>query len=159
MTVAIQLRSLFVNNIFLATAASLCTAQVLKMIFFIITNKGGRVLDAITTVVWRTGGMPSSHSAVVCALVTSVGFKEGVSSNLFIFSIWFALVVLRDALGVRRAAGLQAKALNFLGRQFMEKTGVDFHAVKEIQGHSPLEVAVGAFLGICIATGFAILHV
>jgi acid phosphatase family membrane protein YuiD len=76
---------------------------------------------------------------------------------LFIFSFWFALVVLRDALGVRRAAGLQAKALNHLGRQASEKNGVDFHPVKEIQGHTPLEVVVGGLLGIFIAAGFALL--
>ncbi|GHV95700.1 hypothetical protein AGMMS50293_20200 [Spirochaetia bacterium] len=101
--------------------------------------------------------MPSSHSAVVCSLTASVAFVEGIASNLFVFSFWFTLVVLRDALGVRRAAGLQAKALNNLGRQTADKAGVDFHAVKEIQGHSPLEVVVGCFLGVFIAAGFALL--
>ena len=67
------------------------------------------------------------------------------------------MVVLRDALGVRRAAGLQAKALNTLGKQFAEKTGFEFHAVKEVQGHTPLEVVVGSLLGIMIAVGFYLL--
>jgi len=101
--------------------------------------------------IWRTGGMPSSHAAIVCALVTSVGIYEGLDSNLFIFSLIFAMVVLRDAVGVRRAAGLQAKALNNLGRQYAKLTGMEFHSVKEIQGHTPLEVLVGVVLGIAIA--------
>ena len=153
MPVVIKLKSLFENIIFLATASSLCMAQILKMIIFIISHRRGRFLDAITTVIWRTGGMPSSHSAVVCALVTSIGFTEGISTNLFVFSFWFALVVLRDAMGIRRSAGLLAKGLNTLGKQVSEKTGLDFHLVKEIQGHTPLEVIVGCLLGIFIAVG------
>jgi len=153
---AAAIRSLLENNIFLATASSLFTAQLLKMVIFMLSHRRRKLREALETAMWRTGGMPSSHSAVVCSLTASVGFAEGISSNLFIFSFWFALVVLRDALGVRRASGLQAKALNYLGKQTAEKIGVDFHAVKEIQGHSPLEVLVGALLGIFIAAGFAL---
>jgi len=153
---AAAIRSLFENNIFLATASSLCTAQLLKMVIFVLAHRRRKLRDAIETAIWRTGGMPSSHSAVVCALTASVGFTEGITSNLFIFSFWFALVVLRDAVGIRRASGLQARALNHLGRQVAEKTGIDFHSVKEIQGHTPLEVLVGALLGIFIAAGFAL---
>jgi acid phosphatase family membrane protein YuiD len=149
------LKSLFENIIFLSTVSSLFTAQLLKMVIFILSYRHRKIRDAIETAIWRTGGMPSSHSAVVCSLTTSIAFAEGIDSNLFVFSFWFALVVLRDAVGVRRAAGLQAKALNNLGKQSTEKIGVDFHAVKEIQGHSPLEVVVGGFLGIFIAAGFA----
>jgi acid phosphatase family membrane protein YuiD len=67
------------------------------------------------------------------------------------------MVTLRDALGVRRSAGLQARALNNLGKMASEKTGLEFHAVKEIQGHTPLEVLVGVFLGVFIAAGFCLL--
>jgi acid phosphatase family membrane protein YuiD len=64
------------------------------------------------------------------------------------------MVVLRDSVGVRRAAGMQAKALNSLGKQSAEKTGIIFRSVKEIQGHTPLEVFVGASLGVVIAIIF-----
>ena len=151
------IKHLFENIIFLSTASSLCMAQLIKMLIFLLGNRRKKIHDVIETAIWRTGGMPSSHSAVVCALTTSVGFTEGVSSNLFVFCLVFSMVVLRDALGVRRAAGLQARALNELGKQSSEKAGVDFHAVKEIQGHTPLEVLVGVFLGIFIAAGFALL--
>ena len=101
--------------------------------------------------------MPSSHSAIVCSLATSTGIKEGVASNYFIFSLFFALVVLRDSFGVRRAAGLQAKALNSLGKQSAEITGIEFQSVKEIHGHSLREVLAGASLGILIAVLFYLL--
>lgn len=156
-TMTTAIRSLFENIIFLSTVTSLVTAQVLKMIFYLITNKNIKIWDAIGTMIWRTGGMPSSHSAVVCSLTMSTGIREGISSNFFIFSIVFAMIVLRDSFGVRRAAGLQAKALNNLGKQSAEKTGVEFNSVKEIQGHSIREVLAGAMLGILIAIIFHLL--
>jgi len=154
MTVATALKSLFENKIFLATVLSLVIAQVLKLVFYLFRTKNKKKWDAIETVIWRTGGMPSSHSAVVCSLATSVGIYEGITSTFFILSLIFALVVLRDSVGVRRAAGLQAKALNNLGKQFAKYSGQDFHSVKEIQGHTPLEVLVGSCLGVLIAVVF-----
>jgi len=155
-----DIRALFVNPLFLSTACSLCTAQVLKTLIFILSGRRGKAKELIEITMWRTGGMPSSHSALVAALATSVAFiffKDGIDANLFIFSFWFMLVVVRDALGVRRSAGLQARALNNLGRQIAEKMDINFNPVKEIHGHSPLEVVVGALLGIFIAAGFALL--
>ena len=149
-----NLKALFSSTIFLSSVSSLCTAQLLKGIIYAIKGRKKKTRELVEIVTWRTGGMPSSHAAVVCSLCTSVAFVEGITSNLFVFSFWFALVVLRDALGVRRSAGLLARALNNLGRQTAEKTGVEFSAVKEIQGHTPLEVAVGVLLGIFIAAGF-----
>jgi acid phosphatase family membrane protein YuiD len=156
MSVATAIKSLFENKIFLSTFTSLITAQILKMVtyFFSVKNKDFRKWDVIETMIWRTGGMPSSHSAIVCSLVTAAGISEGVSSNFFIFSLVFAMVVLRDSMGVRRASGIQAKALNNLGKQSAEKTGLDFHSVKEILGHTPFEVLVGSLLGILIAVLF-----
>jgi acid phosphatase family membrane protein YuiD len=150
-------RVLFENMIFLSSISSLCVAQLLKSIIYIVNKRKKKTQELIEILIWRTGGMPSSHAALVCSLCTSIAFVEGISSNLFIFSFWFALVVLRDALGVRRSAGLLAKALNNLGKQAAEKNGFDFNVVKEIQGHTPLEVIVGAFLGFFIAAGLNLL--
>ena len=147
------IKALFENLIFLSSVVSLFTAQLLKGIIFILRRRAAKTRELVELIVWRTGGMPSSHAALVCALCTSIGFAEGLTSNLFIFSFWFALVVLRDALGVRRSAGLLARALNNLGRQAAEKNGLDFSSVKEIQGHTPLEVVVGGLLGAFIAAG------
>ena len=154
MTVAGAVKSLLENRMFLSTVLSLIIAQVLKLVIYLITNKHKKKLTAVETMLWRTGGMPSSHSAAVCSLATSAGIYEGVNSNFFIFCLVFAMVVLRDAVGVRRAAGLQAKALNNLGKQSAKLTGLEFNSVKEIQGHTPLEVLVGALLGILIAICF-----
>jgi acid phosphatase family membrane protein YuiD len=152
-----QLKALFENKIFLSSICSLFTAQLLKSILYLIKRRKKKSRELVEILIWRTGGMPSSHAALVSSLCTSIAFVKGIASDLFIFSFWFALVVLRDAMGVRRSAGLLAKALNNLGKQSAEKTGVEFHAVKEIQGHTPLEVVVGTSLGIFIAAGINLL--
>ena len=151
------LRSFFENMLFLSSISSLFVAQLLKGIIYILQNRKRKPQELVEIVVWRTGGMPSSHAALVCALCTSIAFAEGLSSNMFVFSFWFALVVLRDAVGVRRSTGLLAKALNTLGKQMAESSELDFHAVKEIHGHTPLEVVVGGLLGIFIAAGLNLL--
>ena len=151
------MKALFQNKIFISTVLSLCSAQALKVIVYLVLNRNKKMRELFEILAWRTGGMPSSHAAVVSSLVASVAFVEGIASNLFIFSFWFALVVLRDALGVRRSAGLMAKALNDLGKQASEKTGLDFRLVKEIQGHTPLEVVVGCLLGVSIAVSLFLL--
>jgi len=157
MTAAQGLRSLFNNNILLSTAASWCVAQITKMFIILFTNRQNSFLKTLKTAVWSTGGMPSSHSTVVCCLTVSIALWEGLDSNLFAVAVFFALVVLRDSLGVRRATGIQAKALNDLGKRIAEKAGPDFKKVEEIEGHSLLEVIVGAVLGVIIAVSFALL--
>ena len=101
--------------------------------------------------------MPSSHSSLVTALCTSIGFKHGVTSDIFLLALAFMLVVIRDAVGVRRSSGIQAKTLNELGNQLKEKNLVDFKPVKEVQGHKPLEVIMGCLLGVFIGTAFSTL--
>jgi acid phosphatase family membrane protein YuiD len=155
MTPTEHLKVLFQNDIFLSAILSLLTAQLLKVVFYLLSRRTKTKLwEAVQTMLWRTGGMPSSHSSLVCALATSVAVNEGLSSHLFILSLVFAMVVLRDSVGVRRSAGLQAKAINTLGKAVAEKLGMEFHSVKEIQGHTPLEVFVGSLLGILIAIIF-----
>ena len=94
--------------------------------------------------------MPSSHSAFVCSLATTIGITEGVSSPLFAMAVALSAIVMYDAAGVRRAAGKQAKILN----QIIENEGenIDVHEkLIELLGHTPLEVYVGAFVGIVMA--------
>jgi acid phosphatase family membrane protein YuiD len=95
-----------------------------------------------------TGGMPSSHSAFVASITTSVGLAEGFDSNLFAVSLILSLIVMYDAAGVRRAAGKQASVINTIISD-IEKLGIkiDEH-LKELLGHSPVEVIGGAILGI-----------
>ncbi len=94
---------------------------------------------------------------MVTALATSIGFYEGIGSSVFILSLCYGTVVVRDALGVRRAAGLQAQALNKLGNQVATQGDIDFTPVREIHGHTSAEVSVGILLGFFIAIAFSIL--
>jgi acid phosphatase family membrane protein YuiD len=132
-------------------------AQVIKAAIMLLRTKRRDYKEIVKTIAWRTGGMPSSHAALVSAMTTSIAFNEGIQSNLFVVSFFVALVIMRDAMGVRRSSGIQAKSLNTLGKNIEERIGVEYHAVKEVQGHAPLEVVVGALLGIFIAAAYAYL--
>lgn len=136
---------------FLSAILSLFVAQFAKAAIGMFKARPWRLKDVFGTLLWRTGGMPSSHSALAISLATAAGFSEGMGSNLFALSLFFALVVIRDALGVRRAAGLQAKALNSLGTRASRRLGLVFRPVKEIHGHTPGQVLVGGLLGFFIA--------
>ena len=106
------------------------------------------------------GGMPSSHSSGVCTLITVMARSPlaGFSSPIFAMSLIFGLVVMYDAAGVRRAAGLHAKVINMLKKTIDEADGIDVQEdsdkpmkeLKEFVGHTPLEVFCGALVGIVI---------
>ncbi len=123
--------------------------QLFKVIWDVVTTKKfnfKRILGA--------GGMPSSHSAVVCTLATLIGRSNGFDSPIFALSVIFAFVVMYDAAGVRRAAGKQAQLLNRLietpglsGIQVQEK-------LVEVLGHTPFQVLVGAIIGIVVGCIF-----
>lgn len=135
------------NSVFITALLSWFIAQLLKVITVLITNKH---LDFSRFV--GSGGMPSSHSSFVVALTVAVGLKDGFGSTLFAISLAMSMVVMYDAAGVRRAAGQQAKILN----RIVDKWGKeDFtlteKRLKELLGHTPVEVVAGALLGIAIA--------
>ncbi len=113
-----------------------------------------RKRDLFFSLVWSTGGMPSSHSAVVSAITVAVGIKTGFDSILFIVSFFFASLAIRDAMGVRQAAGNQARALNQIISELNERFGGGHKTVKEIRGHKASEVVVGILLGIFLAIAF-----
>ncbi len=99
----------------------------------------------------ETGGMPSAHSAAVCALTTAVGFREGFTSTLFGVSLYFSLIVMYDAAGLRRAAGRQAAILNRLIDEHFEHAEAETGRLMELLGHTPFEVLVGGLLGLLSA--------
>ncbi|MDR2072974.1 MAG: divergent PAP2 family protein [Spirochaetaceae bacterium] len=139
---------------FLPSVSSLLLAQFLKTIIYLLRAKRKNFKDTLEILIWRTGGIPSSHSALVSSMTVSVAFSEGVDTTLFIVTLMLAFIVIRDSLGVRRSAGNQARVLNWLGRNISEKLAMEYHPVKEVNGHSPLEVVVGSLLGIFIAAAF-----
>jgi acid phosphatase family membrane protein YuiD len=94
------------------------------------------------------GGMPSSHSALVMALTTAIGRINGVTSVAFAIALIFSVVVMYDAAGVRRAAGRQAIVLNRLVDDLVAQRGIQEERLRELLGHTPFEVIVGALLGI-----------
>ncbi len=145
------------NRVFLAAFISWLVAQLVKAVIDAVRDRRRTPLEFATTFGWRTGGMPSSHASTVTALTTTLGYRVGVRSPVFVLSLVYGLLVIRDAVGVRRAAGLQARALNRLGRQLADRDGVEYESVKEVHGHSPAEVLVGALLGFIIGTAFSVL--
>ena len=96
----------------------------------------------------QTGGMPSSHSASVAALSTTVGLNEGFRSTLFGVTLFFSLIVMYDAAGLRRAAGRQAAILNRLIAEHQTLRDFRDRRLMELLGHTPFEVLVGAALGV-----------
>ena len=136
------------NRIFMAAATGWLVAQVLKTIIDMCVNKS---FDPERLV--GSGGMPSSHSATVCALATAAGIEYGGGSFQFAISAILAIIVMYDARGVRREAGLQAQVLNEMIAFFqnMGKSVSYEEKLKELIGHTPLQVTAGAILGILIS--------
>jgi len=121
-------------------------AQVLKVLF-----DRWRTKSWTKALLYSTGGMPSSHSALAVALTISIGLHEGFGTPLFAVSAVLAMVVMHDAAGIRRAAGKQAEALNFLFSK-LEDQGIRFDTkLKELLGHRPIEVFAGGLLGLIVA--------
>ena len=141
-----MLTELLENKPLWAAILSWVIAQVLKVVILLVTEK-----KVDFTRLYGSGGMPSSHTALVCALAASLGKLYGLNSPLFAISAVFSSVVMYDAAGVRRAAGKQAQVINWLlhlnGYTYMEQ-------LKELLGHTPLQVFAGATLGVAVGVIF-----
>jgi uncharacterized protein len=98
----------------------------------------------------ETGGMPSSHTAIVAGLTTAVGKHAGLASPAFAIALIFTFVVMYDAAGLRRAAGRQAEVLNRLVEDLVHMRGVQEARLRELLGHTPFEVLVGALIGFAV---------
>ncbi|WP_310481846.1 divergent PAP2 family protein [Chamaesiphon sp. VAR_48_metabat_403] len=134
------------NRILLVAIAACLIAQVLKLIIDLIQN-GKFSAKVLTT----TGGMPSAHSALVTALATGVGQSSGWKSADFAIAAIFAIIVMYDAAGVRQAAGKQARILNqMVDELFSEDHKFNEEKLKELLGHTPVQVIAGSILGIAI---------
>ncbi|HLH70387.1 MAG TPA: divergent PAP2 family protein [Candidatus Dormibacteraeota bacterium] len=125
-------------------------AQALKVI---VSSARQRRLNL--RVLAEMGGMPSSHSALVMGLTTAVGRGQGVGSAAFAIALIFSFVVMYDAQGVRRAVGRQAALLNRLVEDMVTMRGIQEARLRELLGHTPVEVLVGAALGIAVGFLFS----
>ena len=140
------LESILGNKVLLIPLAAWCVAQVLKVLISSIRDKRLNLSQLITT-----GGMPSSHAALVCALATAAAIVHGVDSTVFAIATLFALVVMADATGVRKTVGIQSAMLNrILDELFKGKPAFE-QRLRELIGHSQLQVTAGALLGILVS--------
>jgi acid phosphatase family membrane protein YuiD len=126
----------------LAAAIGWIVAHLLKLI--IQSVKAGRLKSV--KLLYLSGGMPSSHSATTVALLVVVGFKDGVGSAIFGLAFLFAMVVMYDALMLRRSSGEQGQSLTALIKEQKSKV----HVPRVAKGHTPLEVLGGAVVGVVI---------
>lgn len=140
------MRTILDNRILVAAFVAWVIAQLSKTIYELI-----RYRKLILSRMVSAGGMPSSHSALVMSLATATGRVTGIESAAFAISLVLAAIVMYDAAGVRRAVSIQARILNqmideaFEGKPFAEKR------LRELIGHTPIQVIVGGLLGIGVA--------
>lgn len=135
------------NRVLLIALFACFIAQGLKLVIELVKNRKLNVSVLVTT-----GGMPSAHSALVTALAAGVGQTIGWASPEFAVASVFAIIVMYDAAGVRQAAGKQARILNqMIDELFHEHPEFNSDRLKELLGHTPIQVIVGSALGITVS--------
>jgi len=137
---------LFENRVLIVSMAAWAAAQILKVLVILLREHR---LD-----LWRlvsAGGMPSSHSALVASLATGIATTDGVRSNTFALAVVFAAVVMYDAAGIRQAVSIQARLLNRMLDEYFKHQRWSEERLRELLGHTRIEVLVGAALGIAMA--------
>jgi acid phosphatase family membrane protein YuiD len=136
------------NKVLISGAAAWVTAQIIKAIIYAVINRKIHVRRLV-----GDGGMPSSHSATVTALAVTCALDFGLGSVEFGVTAILAFIVMHDAMGVRKETGKHAAILNDM-IEFIETMGKNLSPedkLKEFVGHSPLQVIVGALLGLAVA--------
>jgi acid phosphatase family membrane protein YuiD len=141
-----MLNDLLSNQILWATISAWALAQLVKPAFeFFETRRWSWGL-------WfSSGGMPSSHSALVCSAMLSVGLFAGFDTPAFAIAVAVAMVVVYDAAGVRREAGKHAERINILIEELFSGQPISEKQLKEVIGHTPTEVIAGVLLGLATA--------
>lgn len=139
------------NQLLWTTVVASLVAQTVKVLLSLVTETPSRAVSRI----FETGGMPSAHSAAVTALATGVGWSEGWSSSAFAIAAVFGYIVIYDATGIRRHAGMHAALLNRLVNELRhlmdEQGGAPSTALKTLLGHTYPQVLAGILLGIAIS--------
>lgn len=137
---------IFKNKVLMSTLSAWLIAQTIKVAIGVCVKKK---FDFRWFV--GTGGMPSSHTAGASCLACSIGLENGFSSVYFALAASFALVVMFDAQGVRRATGKQARILNKITEDIYWQGRIDEGRLRELIGHTPVEVIAGFLLGVIVA--------
>jgi acid phosphatase family membrane protein YuiD len=131
------------NRVLLVPLGVWLLSQSLKVVTGVLLE---RRLDL--RLILAAGGMPSSHSALVASLTTAIGHESGLGSPLFGAAVVLAAIVMYDAAGVRRTVGTHARVLNLLLDDLMVRHQIDEKRLRELVGHTPLQVVVGAVVGV-----------
>ncbi len=137
------------NHILIAGLIAWCLAQVIKTILYTIVN---HKIDFSRLT--GDGGMPSCHSATVTSVAVMAGLQTGFSSPIFAVACIFAIVVMHDAMGVRLETGKQAQTINQMIQMFIDLGQPDVSPekrLKELVGHTPLQVVIGGLIGLLVA--------
>jgi acid phosphatase family membrane protein YuiD len=147
-----NLSGLFQNHVLLTGIAGWILAQALKI-----------PIDYFRSHQWHwalffaAGGMPSSHSALVTSTAMAVGLHYGFDNPVFGVATALAMIVVYDATGIRRQAGMQAQKINILVEELLQGHPISEEHLREVLGHTPLEALGGVVLGLAVATGFWLL--
>ncbi len=147
-----QIIAFFTNFVLISSISSWLVAQFLKGLTGVFKLKKFTVVEFL----FGTGGMPSSHSAAVCALISASAIKCGLGSTEVAISAVLAMIVMRDAMGMRRQVGEHAKALNCIFKELAEAKNdpkLTHKALGELAGHTPLQVFAGALVGLLVPVG------
>jgi uncharacterized protein len=138
----------FQNRVLIAGMTAWVLAQIIKI-----------PLDYVRTRRWNwallftTGGMPSSHSSLMTATAHAIGLYQGFTSPLFAMAVAVTMIVVYDAANVRRQAGIHAQRINVIFDELLHGHPINEKDLREVLGHTPLEVVGGILLGLVIATG------
>lgn len=138
---------LLANRILIAAVIAWGTAQIIKVPLEYLRSRRWMWALLLTT-----GGMPSSHSALIVGVTNAVGLYVGYDSPLFALGVAIAMIVTYDAAGVRRQAGMHAERINFLFDELLKGHMWDENELREVLGHTPLEVTGGILWGILMTT-------
>jgi acid phosphatase family membrane protein YuiD len=137
------------NPVLMSSIVAWLIAQILKGVYYFARHR--RIDFQRFT---GPGGMPSSHSAFVSSLAVGVGIASGFDSTIFALAFGFAIIVMYDASGIRRAAGKQAAVLNEIADELFHGGRIREERLRELLGHTPVEVFAGAALGVAVSMIF-----
>lgn len=137
--------SIFDNRVLIAAFLAWAIAQVSKTILELFKQRKLALSRLVSS-----GGMPSSHSALVTGLATAAGRTLGVASADFAIAVVLASIVMYDAAGVRRAVSIQARILNQMIEEAFQGSPMAEKRLRELIGHTPIQVVAGGILGICV---------
>jgi uncharacterized protein len=143
-----NLGGIFQNHVLLTGLASWILAQVLKIPFDLIQSRHWN-----WALFFAAGGMPSSHSALVISTAMAVGLHYGFDNPIFGVATAIAMIVVYDATGIRRQAGMQAQKINILVEELLQGHPISQEHLREVLGHTPLEALGGVLLGITVSVG------